>query len=345
MKKKFLFLAIFVAATSIAFAQDNLQHYYRNIYKAEDFILLNRLDSSALFLRSAFAHKQAPFGRHIYLAAVVHAKLRNFKKVPTLLVSLLELGLPFEKFTEGTMFSTYIKSPEGKKLSRNLKNIIPTYDTVYRNRIKLMIDRDQHFRIKPGSYTRYGDTIKKIDRENIDTFLMLVKTKGFPTEQKVGINEHLTFSPLYALLVIHQSGPVQQYNFSDMIRKHVENGAIENKEGYFLFNRQSGGQFMSLVRVQHVKPIDSTRSTTNPANHNVLKTSDWGYFRLSPLQSEKENRLRAEFFMEPYDKSIKKALFTLKNVDFEQMENKSSVSTLVMLKQEHYDAQVADLSF
>jgi hypothetical protein len=346
MKMKFFFLAIFLNSASIAFAQENLKSYYDNIYKADDFIVAGRLDSAELSLRAAFAHKPKPFARHLYIYAIVNSKLGNFQKVSSAFKSLLELGMPFDKIVEANLFSGYLQSAEGKKMAKSYKKIKPSYDHAYRERIKLMLVRDQLFRTKAGSYSTYGDTIKKIDRENIDELMMLIRTKGFPTEQRVGIDEKLNFAPLFALLIIHQSsGPMQQYDFSELIREQVKNGNIENREGYFLFNRVSGGMSMSLVNVKYVKLIDTTGSRANPTNQVLIKTSDWGYFPLKSIDENRENLRRAEFFIEPYDKSIRKARFALKNPDFETMENKSSVSTLLMYKQEHYDAQVADLSF
>jgi len=346
IEMKFLIVTIFLCFSQIVFSQKKLKPYYENTHKAENYILNNRLDSAHIYFRNAFSYVAKPFARHLYISSIVNLKLRKFKEVSASLVSLLELGMPFEKIKVSEIFSEYLQSKEGKILVRRHKKIKHTYDPAYRLRIRQMVEKDQFFRTKSGSYTKYGDSIKKVDRENIDTLLMLIHTKGFPTEQKIGIDENLTFAPLFALLFIHQSsGPLQQYDFSELLRQNVRNGNIENKDGYYLFNRISGGMFMNIVNVQYVKIIDSTRSRTNPNNLIVLKTSDWGYFPLTSKQKEKEDLQRADFFLESFDKGLKKALFALKVKDFDLIENSYSKSTLFMYKQEHYDAQILDITF
>jgi len=346
IKMKFIIVTIFLSFSQLVFSQENLKAYYDNTHKAENYIFNNRLDSAHLYFRNAFSYVAKPFARHLYISTIVNLKLRQFKNVSASLVSLLELGMPFEKIKVSEIFSEYLQSKEGKRLVERHKKIKHTYDKAYRLRIMQMVEKDQFFRTKPEAYTKYGNSIKKIDRENIDTLLMLIHTKGFPTEQKIGIDENLTFAPLFSLLFIHQSsGPLQQYDFSELLRQNVRNGSIENKDGYYLFNRVSGGMFMSIVNVQYVKIIDSTRSRANPNNHIVLQTSDWGYFPLAPKEKEKEDLKREDFFLQDYDDSLKKALFGLKNTDFELIENMSSKSTLLMYKQEHYDAQILDIAF
>lgn len=341
---KFIFLTIFLATTQLVFSQENLEAYYNHTHKAEHFIIDNRLDSAELYFRKAFTYRQHPFARHLYISAIVNSKLGNFKAVSGALVSLIELGLRFEKISQVKLFSNYLKSKEGKRLAKIQKNIKHTYDPAYRLRIEQMAERDQFFRTKPGSYATYGDTIKKIDQENVDSLLMLIKTKGFPTEQKIGIDENLSFAPLFSILFIHQSnGPLQQYDFSELLRQNVRNGNIENKEGYFLFNRVSGGNFMEIVRVQQVQLIDSLKSRGNPSNHIVLNTSKWGYLGIS--EKEKENAKRLDFLLEDYDSNLKKDLFALQNNDFDLMQSPSSKSTLLVFSKKDFDSQILALNF
>lgn len=315
---KFIFTFIFAALFLFAEAQKkSLSHYYFLINSAERFIIEGKLDSASICFKKGFQKINHPFSRHIYNAAVVESKLGNNKNVSHYLKRIVELGASFYKIWNQDIFLSFFSSNEGKAFIKNYKNFKPVFSQEYRKKIELMLEDDQSFRVKKGSYNIYGDTILKIDKKNIEKFLSLTKLYGFPSEYKIGLDTSNFSNPLYIPIVIHQSsGSMQQYDFTNILKKNVLEGNIENKAGDFMINRSTGNNFYQIVKAQYVKPIDSTISVANPHNIIILDSSDWGYFPLSKKEADVINSRRQELYLENYEESLLKALFSLKNKDY-----------------------------
>jgi len=203
-------------------------------------------DSSLIYYRIAFKQKK-PLAREIYNAAVVAAELRRFSDVSVYLTDLLQLGVSKEELKNIVSFQQFFKSKFCKVLFATKHQV--TYNVAYRESIERLIKRDQLFRKTAQSYNLYSDTIKSIDKENITEFLSLVKKLGFPTEGKIGIlNLEGLAIPVYAPIIIHQSaGSWQQFDFAPLLKENIWNGNVENKAGFYMLNRATGGNFFDIV--------------------------------------------------------------------------------------------------
>jgi len=315
---KFTFTIIFLSLFFHAKAQKKrLPNYYSLIYAAEKFIIEERLDSASVYFKKGFQKKKHPFARHLYNAAVVDSKLRNYKNVTKYLKKLIKLGASFYQIQRNKSFLSFFSSKKGVEFIKNYRKIKPIYTQQYRNQIEKMVEDDQFFRVKKGSYSTYGDTILKIDKKNIENFLSLLKELGFPSEHKIGIDTNYFPNPLYLPIIIHQTmGSMQQYDFTSILKQNVLEGNIENKAGDFMINSSSGNNFYEIVKAQYVKLIDTTILSINPNNIIVLDSSDWGYFPLSEKEATMINEKRKKLYLDTYEENIIKALFSLKSKEY-----------------------------
>jgi hypothetical protein len=319
---------------------NSIETYYYYIDRAEKFIIENNLDSSSIYFSLALKEKEFPFSRHVYNASIVDAKLKKYKNVLNDLTYLIKLGYSYNKIRSDTVFQDFFGNEYGRKLSQIYRKVKPIYNFQYRKEIEILVRDDQYFRKKEGSYSLYGDTIRKIDKRNIDKLLALIKTLGFPSEARVGIDSNSVANPLYFPIVIHQSnGSQQQFNFSDILKNNIKNGNIENKAGEFMINRSDGNNFFQLTRVQYVRNINSL-DTAN----NIIESSSWGYYPLSNERSAPINRQRKELYLDSYEDNLSKLLFNLKFVEY-KLSAFGAKSTLNYAKYEDYISETAGLKF
>jgi hypothetical protein len=345
--KQIIFIPAIFLTTAIAKAQPKqLVAYYQAIYKAENCIMQNRLDSSLHYYQQAFAAWPRPFGRDTYNAAVVASQQKVYIKTHHYLTRLLKLGAKLADIKNTKIFAPFLQSQLGRRFLQQAPSVKPIYDAVYRSQIEALLAADQAFRIKKGSYTLYGDTIKKIDRQNISAFLQLVNEKGFPTEEKVGITSlEGVAAPLYNIIIVHQgSGPLQQYSFASLIKENILTGSIENKAGAYLYNRSLGYNIFDILRVQYVKIKDSTASHSNPNNFTVLEESEWGYAPLTEKEAAQTNTRRAALLLDSYEAHLSKTLFAIKNPVY-QLSANGAQSTFTVTKYEDFIAQKQVLKF
>lgn len=309
---KSLFI-LFTFLSLLANGQErNVEQYYQHINKAELLLTEGKLDSSSHHFSAGFKHLPFPFSRHVFNAAVVDAQLKRYNNVHEYLKYLLQLGYPFDSLNNAPLFKVFFKTSEGKKLVAVKSQIKPIYNTEYRSAIVKMVEDDQFFRIKSGGYKLYSDTIRKIDKRNVDELLRLIDLHGFPSESKVGVDPTSLLHPLYSVIIIHQTkGPAQIYNFEKIVTEHMLQGNIENKAGFYLVKRATGGRTEVVYKVVHVKVTDPTKNVGSSTNHQVLESSDYGYLPESAEKIKKMNEERQRVYLDTHEENIKKVFFSL----------------------------------
>jgi hypothetical protein len=314
---KYICVILLVFCEAVTAQNSEVKSYYENIYRSEACILNNQLDSSSFYFSKAFEAMRFPFARNVFNAAIVDAKLANYKNVFKYCTYLLQLGASYHKLSSDTSFGAFFVSPYGKKLRTSHKSIKPIYNNQYRSVIIKMVKDDQFYRQKPNGYRIYGDTIKAIDKRNIAALLQNIKKYGFPSEYNVGVDSGRLTMPLYTVIVIHQSsGALQQYDFSNILTRAVLDGDIENKAGAFMINRSSGSNWFEVMKLQLIKVIDTTLNPSDPNNINILKETDWGYFPLNEKELRQADEQRANLYLDGWEANIRKVLFGLKQQQY-----------------------------
>lgn len=306
---KLLFTLIFFANTQ--YAKSQITKYYESISNAERCIIYNKLDSSFHYYEQSFKFKKLPFGKDLNNAALISLKLKKFKELNRNLVELVKLGVSVNVLRSNNLFNSYfIDYKEGKTALKKLELLKPQYDGYYRLQLQNILVKDQYYRKKRNLKNQYVDSIKKADAENISDLLNLIKSKGFPTEQRVGIDSNTFSIPYVDVIFLHQrSGENQQYNFGEMLLENVKNGNLDNRLGYDLYTSNNGLYAFDYMRFLLIKVIDSSKPAARKSNHIVLDSSKWGFMPYKPEQIEKINQIRKLFFLDEYQIHMRKILF------------------------------------
>lgn len=190
--KHFLFFCLFVSCCSaacIAQKVDFTQVYYPNINAAEMAITRQEFTVALSHYKMAFESVQSGFA-HDYRNAILCAIRTNddgfaFKYLEKMVL---------KGFDKAFLSDTIFKPLTAKKAWGKL---LASYDALHQKHVNsingkllaelvAMGDRDQVFRVKEGSYEVYGDTIAKIDVENVLRFQQIVNEYGFPSEEMIG---------------------------------------------------------------------------------------------------------------------------------------------------------------
>jgi hypothetical protein len=302
-----------------AYSQNkSLEKYYSNIYLAEECILKGSPDSSLIYYSTAFTFKPYPFSRDIYNAAVVADKTNQNKIEYKYLKLLIARGVSCTELAKAKGFNNFFHQKGNERMIRQLQKQRPQFSKEYRKEIETLIERDQFFRIKPNGYKLFIDTILKIDAQNVNAFQNLIKKYGYPSEDKIGVDKLKAIGyPLYSGIILHQaSGPMQQFNLTGLIKENILNGNLENKIGFFFLSRINGEGLSDILKFNLVKVIDSTKSASNPANIIIIDSTDYGYLQLSQEDIFQKNTRRLEFYLDDYESSLKKSLFSLKHPEY-----------------------------
>lgn len=255
MKHLLLYVFALAALPLSVLCQDNIPLYYTYTRAAEKCLLENKLDSSLHYYQMAAKQRASLFAKDLHNAAVVAIQQDKHKLVNDYLSSLIKLGAEVGVLSENSYFSSYFSTQHGKKWIEESKKIKPTYNVAYREQLKAMELKDQYYRKKRGGVNQYTDSIKIADTENVTELREFIKTKGFPTEETVGIDPKSYTIPFVTTIIIHQNnGPNQQYNFAPIIYEQVVKGKLHNSIGYDLWGGNNGGVYqLDFIRFVLIK--------------------------------------------------------------------------------------------
>lgn len=292
------------------FSQSPIQRYYKCINSAEKCLIEDKLDSTLYYYGKAAEYRPIMFAKDLHNAAVVAIQQGTPNLASQYLSSLIKLGAALEVLRENSFFNTYFGTEHGKKWIEESHRIKPTYNVAYREQLKAMELKDQYYRKKRGGSNQYADSIRLADTENVAELRELIKTKGFPTEETVGIDPKSYTIPFVTTIIIHQNnGPNQQYNFAPILYQQVVDGKLHNSLGYDLWAGNNGGAYqLDFMRFVLIKVIDSTKPPRR-TNYIALDSTDYGFAPFGDEAVTKINSGRRLFYLDDYDLYTKKILF------------------------------------
>lgn len=186
----FSFLLVFVANTTcFGQAADFTKVYYPNINDAELAISRAEFKDALSYYKKAFEAVPAGFARD-YRNAILCAIRTNDDAFAFSYLEKMVLKGFGRDFLADTVFKPLTEKPGWKKLMGSYDRLhAKSLTTIHGELLRELVamgERDQFFRSKEGSYEVYGDTIAKIDVENVLRFQQLVAEYGFPSEEMIG---------------------------------------------------------------------------------------------------------------------------------------------------------------
>jgi hypothetical protein len=295
---------------------NDLKAYYENIHKAELAIVDSNYASALESYQEAFKNKNYPFSQDLFNATLVSAISVAYPKTLIYLEKLFKLGFKLDLLDTIPICKEFLNSPYGKIARQQSKNSKPIFNKKYKKEIEKMVSDDQYFRIKPDGYKLYGDTIKQIDKQNVDKLLKLVSKYGFPSEEKIGISSNANFSPIYFVLIFHQNNGAkyQTYNYSKILKAAILSGELRNSIGAVLIEGADGNKYYDAFQLVKAKFDTTILIADSFGNLNKVDTTyetKWGYLKSTATEMEKYNSKRKEIYLEPIEESIKKIIFCI----------------------------------
>jgi hypothetical protein len=227
------FLFIFgVAYINNAFAQNNRYvEYYKIINKAELKIVDSLYNEALKIYESAFKAVSFPYANDFYNAAVCAVLSEDFNKSLYYIDKLVAKGFELNNF-EDSVFNPLKKDKKWvhfvKAYPSKRKKHLKSVNLALKQEFERMHEQDQYFRKKEGSYEVYRDTIAKIDKRNIERFLQIVDTYGFPDEQMIGIN-NIYGQMTYSIVLIHHAQMGTHMQIRDKVTKVLLQAVEEGK--------------------------------------------------------------------------------------------------------------------
>jgi hypothetical protein len=189
--------------------------YYPSINNAELAISRNEFSAALSYYKKAFDSVKSGFARDYRNAILCAIRTKDDAFAFNYLEKIILKG--FEKdFLADTIFDPLKGKRKWKKLmasyDRMHQESLATINAAFLRELDAMNERDQLFRTKEGSYEIYGDTIAKIDLENVLRFQQLVDKYGFPSEDMIGAFTYEQNAP-YNIILHHHAENLSNRNY------------------------------------------------------------------------------------------------------------------------------------
>jgi hypothetical protein len=321
---RYSYLFFFYFLQNSVFAQQLMdKEYYNYINSAELRIVDSDYWEALHFYDKAFQEKKIPFAKDRYNASVCAALLKMNLRCYSELRHVLDKGYAIANIKSKDVFYDFFKTDFGNKLIKYNQTSKKTYISTYRETLDSLFNADQFFRNKEGKYVLYIDTIRKIDRSNVDLLNKLISKYGFPSEELIGVSDSSFIPITYRILIIHQQSGSQTrvFDYTDIIKNALEEGKIEAHLAAELISKSSGNDLYGIYESSGLIKcvLDSLNSvaglSSNPnANYDGVK---WGYLVLSPEREAEINLNRSKLGLESISDSRAKSIFLLKDKRFD----------------------------
>lgn len=236
-------IIIFICYSTISFGQiKDFCQYQETINKAElNIVNVNKIQALNIYY-DLLTTSDGNFAKDIYNSLILAKELNRLDTLFTLL-DLVKfknfdndylLGLPeFSDLHKCVKWQEFIES----------NNKVIYIDTALRSKINDLHTRDQLFRIKEGSYEKYGDTIRKLDSINMDYLISLVSRGGLPGEKEIGARD-FNSGQGYDIVFHHhnqkRSRNRKLLNITPILVNQVKEGRIEPNKCAIWLEYQSG---------------------------------------------------------------------------------------------------------
>ena len=229
-----LLVVITIFISSVKGQADYISSYYPQIYKAENAIVENNLPNALTLYRSTFKSVNRVFAIDVVNATVCAIKLDSQAIAFEFLHKLILKGISEEFLSE-------FKGFEELRDKKQWSELLAKYDSIqltvqYNDKLNDQLDSlsaiDQKFRIAQGSYSKYGDTIAKIDKSNVLFFRQVISIFGYPNEHifgtkypSIGFPGSIVLHHYCQSMSLDSSGSM--FNFETDFINAIKNGELD----------------------------------------------------------------------------------------------------------------------
>ncbi len=253
--------AIFFSCKTFA---NKITDYFQLVNEAELLICDGHVKSAIEHYDRAFELQVSPFGKDVYNAWLCAYMLDDTARFSQFSIILIRRGAFLHESTHENILNQVSGGPKVEKFSaiwRRLKAETPSeVDTVYRQQLVNIFDRDQavrHYFIDKykNQYNIGGrDSLNVFDSLNTMHLKHLMQEKGFPTEDRVGFDNHFPGNPaIYDIPLMHDRSWTNRRTMDTLLYNNILKGNCSPQD-YAYYKWQSLGIFKDSIAKYQVNP-------------------------------------------------------------------------------------------
>ncbi len=297
-------IIVFICISTSIFGQiKDFRLYQETINKAELYIVNENKIQALNSYYNLLTTSDGNFSKDIYNSLILAKELNRFDTLFKLLDLVKAKNFDNAYLSGLEEFSDLHENVKWQEFINSNNNVI-YIDSELRNKINDLHTRDQFFRIKEGSYGKYGDTIRKIDSINMNYLLSLMSNGSLPGEKEIGARD-FRGGQGYDIVLHHymqnRSRNKKLLNITPILVNQVLEGRIEPNKCALWLEYQNGEFIAGVFDVARVSYDGKTSKYYSP-----------------PYSKEKKlliDAYRKWIYLEPIEDYYKKVLFVTNNED------------------------------
>ncbi|RAU81504.1 hypothetical protein [Pontibacter arcticus] len=323
--QRFVFILCLLISSAISVAvaaPDYVKVYHPVINRAELQIMDKNYAEALASYQEAFAAVPDAFARDYYNATVCALLANNEKQTFAYLQALAQKGVSLDYLKRQPVFDSLEQTKPWRKFERKYSK----YHRVYKRKANLdlradldeLYARDQYFRQAEGGLRVYGDTLRKIEADNVKKLLSWVDKYGYPGEALIGVADTLEQLPRFSIVMQRQTKASRGYDFTPVLRKAVHEGRLAPQVAAYLMDvREGDSKYKSraLVKVNCTNPEECEKDKKLRAAKGYLVE------KMSKKELKQVDEERAQLGLETLSEYRDKIRFNLKDNRFKLSNN------------------------
>lgn len=241
---------------------DYIKAYHPLVQEAERQIVEQDFANALQLYNQAFVAVPEPFAIDYYNAAVSAMLAEDQKQAFNYLDKLALKGVSLDYIEKQEVFAPLQETKEWSKFQKSYAKHRTRFNRRANLDLRADLDelyaKDQFFRQAKGGLRVNGDTIKKIEANNVEFLLATIEEHGYPGEALIGVADTLEQLPRFSIVIQRQIKATNGYNFDSILKEAVQSGRIRPQAAAYLLEQQGQGAFKSRVFV--------TVTCSNPEN-------------------------------------------------------------------------------
>jgi hypothetical protein len=297
---------------------DYVKDYHPRINKAETLVVAQDYAGALNHYKDAFAAVPRAFARDYYNAAVCATLAGNEKQAINYLEKLVETGVSLEYLESQEVFAP-LQEHKGwkkfvKKYPKRRKAFREKTDLDLRADLDELWARDQFFRQAKGGLKVHGDTIRKIEADNVKKLLAWISQHGYPGERLIGVADTIEQLPRFSIVIQRQTVARQGFDFTPVLTKAVREGHLDPHAAAYLMDQQQNknlyrSKVLAKVNCNNPKDCADDKELGDLSNRYLTQ-------KISEEEEAQANELRAALGLEPVAEYREKMRYALQDPRF-----------------------------
>ncbi len=294
-KTSIIFIIVLIQFAIPLNGQSFLERYTKQLFKIEDYILLEEYCEAANYYHKLSLEKFI-YNRDLHNAILSSLLCKDLNLIEYFSLEALKRGAPNEYFEENFNEFDFFSS----EIWDQLKNIeLPfTFHTEIRGKIREMIKVDQADRIDPSARAMN-------DFKNLKVLNEIIERYGFPSQKDLGFDylgdsNRQEYNRWFRIILIHQTKE-RPWDFGSILPELYLQGIISPQLFVHLY------PYMSFCDQKQITCLPSP-------SINFLMLDDVVLSCNGDLKIEIDEA-RSSFFLDPIDKQLEKSIFA-RNSDY-----------------------------